>query len=93
MPSLQDGILVGPESLYMRIQDYCQEKRDNRKHEWETHTLTLERNERSKEKQYQQQSQQETHAVYARMLHNLERTRAFVRNSIGKASTISDEEH
>ena len=47
----------------------------------------------SKEKQYQQQSQQERHAVYARMLHNLERTRAVVRNSIGKASTISDEEH
>ena len=35
MPSLEDGILVGPESLSRRIQNYCQEKRDNRKHEWE----------------------------------------------------------
>ena len=30
--------------------------------------------------------------VYAQMLQNLERTRAAVRNSISKASTISDEE-
>ena len=30
--------------------------------------------------------------VYAQMLQNLERTRAAVRNSINKASTISDEE-
>ena len=32
-------------------------------------------------------------AVYAKMLHNLERTRAAVRNSINKVSTISDEGH
>ena len=54
MPSLEDGISVGPESLSRRIQDYCQEKRDNRKHEWEMHRLTLERMKESKEKQYQQ---------------------------------------
>ena len=35
MPSLEDGISVGPKSLSRRIQDYCQEKTDNRKHEWE----------------------------------------------------------
>ena len=29
--------------------------------------------------------------VYAKMLHNLERTRAAIRNSISRASTISDE--
>ena len=54
MPSLEDGISVGPESLSRRIQNYCQEKRDNRKHEWEMHRLTLERMKESKEKQYQQ---------------------------------------
>ena len=54
MPSLEDGMLVGPESLSRKIQDYCQEKRDNRKHEWEIHRLTLERMKESKEKQYQQ---------------------------------------
>ena len=32
-------------------------------------------------------------AVYAQTLQNLERTRAAVRSSISKASTISDEEH
>ena len=93
MASLEDGILVGPESLSGRIQDYCWEKRDNRKYEWETHRLTLERMKESKEKQYQQQSQEERDAVYARMFHNLERTRAAIRNSIGKSSTILEEEH
>ena len=31
--------------------------------------------------------------VYAQMLQHLERTRAAVRSSISKGSTISDEEH
>ena len=31
--------------------------------------------------------------MYAKMLHHLERTRAAVRNSINKASTILDEEN
>ena len=47
----------------------------------------------SKEKQYHQQSQEERDAVYAKMVQNLERTRAAVRSSISKASTISDKEH
>ena len=93
MPSLEDGILTGPESLSRRIQNYFQEKSDNRKHEWEMHRLTLERMKESKEKQYQQQSQEERDAVYAKMLHNLERTRAAIRNFISRTSTISDEEH
>ena len=36
LPSLEGGISVGPESLSRRIQNYCQEKKDKRKHEWET---------------------------------------------------------
>ena len=35
----------------------------------------------------------ERDAVYARMLHDLERTRAMVRNSISRASTILAEKH
>ena len=54
--------------------------------------MTLKNIEEKKEKQYQQQSQKERDAIYARMLHNLERTRAVVRNSISRASTISSEE-
>ena len=88
MPSLEDGILVEPESLSKRIQNYCQEKKDSRKHGWETHKMTLNRIKENKDKQYQQQSQEERDATYARMLHNLERTRAAMRNSISRASTI-----
>ena len=47
----------------------------------------------SKEQQQHQQNQEESDAVYAQMLQNLERTRAAVRSSISKASTLSDEEH
>ena len=54
MPSLEDGILVGPESVSKRIQKYCQEKKDKRKHEWETHRLTLDEMKEDKEKQYHQ---------------------------------------
>ena len=92
MPSLEDGTSIEPESLSRRIHDYCEERRDNRKHEWETHKMTLNSIKEKKEKQYQQQSQKERDAVYARMLHNLERTRAVVRNSISRASTILAEE-
>ena len=46
----------------------------------------------SKEQQHCQQSQEERDAMYPQMLQNLERTRAAVRSSISKASTISDEE-
>ena len=53
MPSLEDGISVWPESLSRRIHNYCHEMKDNRKHEWETHRLTLDRMRESKEKQYQ----------------------------------------
>ena len=49
MPSLEDGILVVPESLFKKIQNYCQEKKDKRKHEWETHRLTLDGMKESKE--------------------------------------------
>ena len=47
----------------------------------------------SKEQQCCQQSQEERDTMHAQMLQNLERTRAAVRSSISKASTISEEEH
>ena len=52
MPSLEDGILVGPESLSKRIQNYCQEKKDKRKQEWEIHRMILDGMKEGKEKQY-----------------------------------------
>ena len=93
IPSLEDGVSIGPESLPNRIQNFCQEKRDKQKQEWETHRVALEKMKESKEKQHHQQRQEERDDVYTQMLQNLERTRAAVRSSISKASTISDEEH
>ena len=92
MPSLEDDTWIEPESLSRIIHDDCEERRDNRKLEWKTHKMTLNSLKEKKEKQYQQQSQKERDAVYARLLHNLERTRAMVRNSISRASTILAEE-
>ena len=60
--------------------------------ELESHRVALEKMKESKEQQHHQQSQEERDAVYAQMLQNLERTRAVVRSSISKASTISDED-
>ena len=93
MPSLEDGIPVESENLPRRIHDYCEERRDNGKQKWEAHKMTLNSIKEKKEKQYKQQSQKERDAVYARMLHDLERTRAVVRNTISRASTISAEEY
>ena len=92
MPSLKDGMVLRPESLQDLIQSFCQEKKVKRKQEWESHREALERMKKSKEQQCHQQSQEERDAVYAQMLQNLERTRAAVRSSISKASTISDKE-
>ena len=51
IPSLEDGVSL--ESLPKRIQYICQEKRDKRKHEWESHRVSLEKMKGSKEKQCQ----------------------------------------
>ena len=92
VPSLEDGVSIGHESLPNRIKHFCQEKRDRGKQDWKTHGIALEKMKESKEKQCHQQRQEEKDAVYAQILQNLERTRAAMRSSISKASTISDEE-
>ena len=46
----------------------------------------------SKGKYHKQQVEEERDAVYSQMVQNVERTRAMVRNSISRASTISAEE-
>ena len=92
MPSLKDGMVSRPESLQDRIQNFCHENRTKRKEEWESHRVALEKMKEDKEQQQHQQSQEERDTVYVQMLQNLERTRAAVRSSIRKASTISGEE-
>ena len=54
IPSLEDGISLGPESLPKRIQSFCQEKWDKRKQEWEFHRIALEKMKESTEKQHHQ---------------------------------------
>ena len=95
VPPLEDSIPVESENLPRRIHDYCEERRDNGKQKWEAHKMILNSIKEKKEKQYKQQSQKERDAVYARMLYNLERTRAVVRNTTSSSSrnTISAEEY
>ena len=92
MPSLEDGMVSRLESLQDRIQNFCQERKDKRKQQWESHKTALEKMKESKEQQCCQQNQEERDAVYAQMLLNIDRTRAAVRRSISKDSTIPDEE-
>ena len=92
MPSLEDGMVPRPESLQDQIQSFFVKREKLKKQEWESHREALERMKESKEQQCHQQNQEERDVMYAQMLQNLERTRAAVRSSISKASTISDEE-
>ena len=83
---------VTDDSLQKRVQDFCQENRVRRKQEWESHRMALDRMKEHKKQQRQQQSQEEWDVVYAQMVQEIKQTQAVVRSSIGKASTISDEE-
>ena len=92
MPSLQDTS-HSSENLPKRIQAFCQEWKVKRKHDWESLKVAVEKMRESKEKHHEQQAQEEKDAIYAQMVQNLEKTRAIVRNSVSRASTISPEEH
>ena len=89
MPSLED-MSHGSENLPKRIQTFCQEQKE--KHEWESLKVALEKMKESKEKHHNQQAQEERDATCAQMVHNLEKTRAMVRNSVSGVSIISAEE-
>ena len=91
MPSLED-VLCGSANLPKRIQTFCQEQKEKRKHEWKSLKVALEKMKESKEKCCNQQAQKEGDATYAQMVQNLKKTRAMVRNSVSRASTISAEE-
>ena len=54
--------------------------------------VALEKMKESKEKHHIQQAQEERDAAYAQMAQSLEKTRAMIRNSVSRASTISAEE-
>ena len=64
-----------------------------RKYEWESIRVALDKMRESKGKYHKQQTEEERETAYAQIAQNIERTRAMVRNSISRASTISAEEH
>ena len=92
MPTLEN---VSPKSTYLpqRIQTFCQEWKEKKRHEWESLKVALEKMKESKERHHIQQDQEERDATYAQMAQNLEKTRVIVRNTVSRASTISAEKH
>ena len=79
-------------NLPKRIHAFCQERKEKRKYEWESLKIALGKMKDSKEKYHKQQIEEERDAAYAQMIQNVEKTRAMVRNSVSRASTISAEE-
>ena len=91
IPSLEDE-LHAPPNLSSRIRAFCKEWKEKRKHEWESIKVALDKIKESKGKCHKQQVEEERDTAYSQMVQNVERTRAMVRNSISRASTISAEE-
>ena len=91
IPSVEDGSHA-PTDLSSRIWAFCKEWKEKRKHEWDSIKVTLDKMKESKGKYHKQQVEEERDAAYSQMAQNIERTRAMVRNSISRASTISAED-
>ena len=91
IPSMEDESHP-PTNLSDRIPAFCKEQKEKRKHEWESIKLALDKLKESKGKYQKQQVEEERDASYSQMVQNVERTRAMVRGSISRASTISAEE-
>ena len=89
--SLEDES-CGSTNLPKRIHAFCQERKEKRKYEWESLKVALGKMKESKEKYHKQQIEEERDAAYAQMIQNVEKTRAMVKNSVSRASTISAEE-
>ena len=87
-----ENVSRGSANLPERIQTFCQEWKEKRKHKWDSIKVALEKLKESKDKCNNQQAQEKRDATYAQMVQNLEKTRAMVRNSVSRASAISAEE-
>ena len=72
MPSLED-VSCGSANFPKRIQTFCQEWKEKRKHKWESLKVALEKMKESKEKCHNQQAQEERDATYAQRVQNLEK--------------------
>ena len=91
IPLLEDESCTST-NLQNRIQVFCQEWKEKRKYKWESIRVALEKMKESKGKYQKQQAEVERDATYAQMVQNVEKTRAMVRNTVSRASTISAEE-
>ena len=91
IPSLEDESHA-PTDLLSRIRAFCKEWKGKRKHEWESIKVALDKMEEGKGKHHKQEVEEERDATYCKLAQKVEKTRAMVRNSISRASTISAEE-
>ena len=91
IPSMEEESHA-PTDLSDRIWAFCKERKEKRKHEWESIKVALDKLKESKGKHLQQQDEKEREAAYSQMAQNIEGMRAVVRKSISRASTISAEE-
>ena len=91
IPSIEDESHA-PTNLSNRIQTFCKEWKEKRKHEWESIRVALDKMKESKGKYHKQQVEEERNAAFSQMVQNVERMRDMVRNSVSRASTISAEE-
>ena len=81
-----------PTDLSSRIWAFCKEQKEKSKLEWELIKVALDKMKESKEKHHKQQDKEERDVTYSQMAQDVERTRAMVRNSVSRASTISAED-
>ena len=71
---------------------FVKKGKERRKYQWESLKVALEKMKENKENYHKQQIEEERDAAYAQMIQNVGKTRAMVRNSVSRASTISAEE-
>ena len=81
-----------PTDLSDRIQAFCKERKEKRKHKWESIKVVLNKLKENKGKHLKQPDKEERDATYSQMVRDVERTRVMVRNSVSRASTISAED-
>ena len=78
--------------LMSRIDIYCNEQKEKRRQERESHKQTLNVLKERKKQQLKKPNKEEKKAVYSQIAQNMEKTRDVVRRSMSRASTISAEE-
>ena len=78
-----------PIDLSKRIDMYCNEQKEKRRQERESHERTLVL---LKERKKQQPVKEDDKVVYSQIAQNMEKTRDMIRRSMSRASTISTEE-